>query len=112
MRSCVLVCLCKAATEQLTSSRVAGLDWHVVMKKEQNDDDKTLFLAWVFGESRWFARMLSRVAHKATLDGSGNLLDAHGQPWKDQNLPPAILGKKSLPLLDFDCSDSHHLTQT
>ncbi len=64
------------------------------MKKEHNDDDKTLFLTWVFGEVRWFSRMLSRVAHKATLDGNGDLLDARGQLWKDQGLPPAVVGKK------------------
>ncbi len=82
------------------------------MKKEENDDDKTLFLTWVFGETRWFARMLSRVAHKATLDNSGNLLDSHGQPWKKQNLPAAILGKKSMSLRDFDSSDPHHFIQS
>ncbi|KAK4034859.1 hypothetical protein C8A01DRAFT_38683 [Parachaetomium inaequale] len=70
---------------------VAGLDWHIVMKKDDNDDDKTLFLTWVFGEARWFARMLSKVAYKATLDGAGVLLDAGGQPWKDQGFPPVIL---------------------
>jgi hypothetical protein len=68
------------------------------MRQEHNDDDKTMFLTWVFGEVRWFARMLSRVAHKATLDGDGNLLDARGQLWKDRGLPPAILGKKPSPL--------------
>jgi len=70
-----------------------GLDWHIVMKKEHNDDDKTLFLTWVFGERRWFTQMVSRVAYTATLDDDGNLLDARGQLWKNQNLPSVILGK-------------------
>ncbi|KAK3292355.1 uncharacterized protein B0H64DRAFT_365203 [Chaetomium fimeti] len=70
---------------------VAGLDWHLVMKGDDNDDDKTLFLTWAFGEGRWFTRMLSKAAHKATLADDGTLLDACGQPWEDQGLPPNIL---------------------
>ncbi|KAK4150650.1 hypothetical protein C8A00DRAFT_46006 [Chaetomidium leptoderma] len=70
---------------------ISGLDWHITMKKDSNDDDKTLFLTWVFGEGRWFTHMLSRVAHKATLDDNSVLLDAQGQPWKDQGLPLVIL---------------------
>lgn len=78
--------------EKLTVPRAAGVDWHIAMEKEI-DDDKTLLLAWVFGGSH-FVRMLSRVAHKATLNDKGILLDTRGQPWKDHGLPPAIIGMK------------------
>ncbi|KAK3906075.1 hypothetical protein C8A05DRAFT_12173 [Staphylotrichum tortipilum] len=77
----------------------AGVNWHITMEKEI-DDDKTLLLAWVFGESH-FVRMLSRVAHKATLDDEGVLLDTRGQPWKDHGLPPAIL--ELIAKTRFDC---------
>ena len=87
------------AARKLTLFRMAGLDYHIVMKGDENDDDKTLFLAWVFGEGRWFTRMLSRVAHKATVDENGVLLDAHGQPWMNQGLPSIVLGKESRPIL-------------
>ncbi|KAH6842635.1 hypothetical protein B0I37DRAFT_436308 [Chaetomium sp. MPI-CAGE-AT-0009] len=70
---------------------MAGLDWHLVMKGDAHDNDKTLFLAWVFGEGRWFTRMLSKAAHKATLADDGTLLDACGRPWEDQGLPADIL---------------------
>ncbi|EAQ84748.1 predicted protein [Chaetomium globosum CBS 148.51] len=70
---------------------VAGLDWHLVMKSEVNDDDKALFLTWVIGEGRWFSRMLSKTARKATLADDGSLLDASGQPWDDHGLPTDIL---------------------
>ncbi|KAK3303134.1 uncharacterized protein B0T15DRAFT_401575 [Chaetomium strumarium] len=70
---------------------VAGLEWHIVMKDDQNDDEKTLYLAWVFGEARYFAGMLPKVAHKAALSDTGVLLDTHGQPWHDHGLPPAVV---------------------
>ncbi|KAK4237317.1 hypothetical protein C8A03DRAFT_34730 [Achaetomium macrosporum] len=70
---------------------VAGLNWHIVMKDEQNDDEKTLYLAWAFGEARYFARMLPKVAHRATLSDTGVLVDTHGRPWHDQGLPLAVV---------------------
>ncbi|KAK0644174.1 hypothetical protein B0T16DRAFT_392570 [Cercophora newfieldiana] len=69
---------------------ITGLEWHITAKKN-NDDDKTLYLTWVFGVGRWFARVVSRVAIKATIDVDGTLLDARGQPWKAQGLPKGIL---------------------
>jgi hypothetical protein len=73
------------------------------MKDTQNDDEKTLYLAWVLGEARFFARMLPKVAHKATLSDTGVLLDTRGRPWHDQGLPSAAVGEHypihcSLPL--------------
>ncbi|KAK0615580.1 hypothetical protein B0T17DRAFT_581514 [Bombardia bombarda] len=70
---------------------VGSLNWHVVMKSERNDDDKTLYVAWVLGEGRWFSRVVSKVAHKATIGDGEDLLDAKGQPWKEQALPAVIL---------------------
>jgi hypothetical protein len=90
--------------------RMAGLDWHIVMKEDGNDDDKTLFVTWVFGEGRWFTRMLPRVANNATVDENGVLLDAHGQPWTNQGLPSLVLGKKPKPVIPkSNGSDSPHV---
>jgi hypothetical protein len=106
---CVLPPILITTVQELTLPRMAGLDWHIVMKENGNDDDKTLFLTWVFGEGRWFTRMLSRVAHKATVDKNGVLLDAHGQPWMNQGLPPLVLGKKPKPVIrKVNGSDSPH----
>ncbi|KAK3381956.1 hypothetical protein B0H63DRAFT_476982 [Podospora didyma] len=70
---------------------VDGLNWHCIMKPGRTDDDKTLYLTWVFGEVRWFSKVLSKVANKATIDDNGDLLDASGRPWKNQGLPNALL---------------------
>jgi hypothetical protein len=79
------------------------LEWHLKLQLEDNkksddekktdEDDKTLFLTWVFGLGRWFAKVVSRVAYKATINDDGTLLDASGQPWKAQGLPSGILGE-------------------
>lgn len=78
------------------------MDWHVIMNdhsEKANDDDKTMYLTWAFGEGRWFSRVVSRVAYKATVDENGTVLDARGQPWKNQGLPAAILGEYQYALL-------------
>src|SRR5205085_10522797 len=58
----------------------------------ENDDDKTLFAAWAFGEGRWFPKMITRVAYKSSLSENGVLLDSHGHPCEDR-LPDPIVGK-------------------
>ncbi|KAK3682277.1 hypothetical protein B0T22DRAFT_387018 [Podospora appendiculata] len=70
---------------------VTGLNWHVVMNKDRNDNDKTLYITWVLGEGRWFSRVVTKVAHQASVDEKGTLLDTNGQPWKDQGLPRYII---------------------
>jgi hypothetical protein len=65
------------------------------MNNEKNDNEKTMYLTWVFGEARWFARVLFKVAHKAILSDDGVLVDTRGQPWKDCGLPLVIFGKSS-----------------
>ncbi|KAK0707707.1 hypothetical protein B0H67DRAFT_495276 [Lasiosphaeris hirsuta] len=70
---------------------VAGLHWHIVMSGGDNDDEKTMYLAWVLGEGRYFSRVVAKVAYQSTIDEGGNLLNASGQPWKDQQLPDGII---------------------
>ncbi|KAK3332318.1 hypothetical protein B0T19DRAFT_473232 [Cercophora scortea] len=70
---------------------VTGLNWHVVMNGDHNDNDKTLYTTWVLGEGRWFSRVVTKVAHKASVDERGILLDTKGQPWKHQGLPNGII---------------------
>jgi hypothetical protein len=71
---------------------VTGLNWHIVMANGQTDDDKILYLTWVFGEGRWFSRIIAKVAHKATISADGDLLDSHGEKWDIQRIPADILG--------------------
>ena len=77
--------------------RVDGINYYVTMDDSQNknDDEKTLFVSWVFGEARWFPKCLARVAYKATID-DGELVDSHGQKWTNSGFPTVITGEKSL----------------
>jgi hypothetical protein len=71
-----------------------SLTWHVVMYVlNGSQPDKALFLTWVFGEPVNFAKILGRVAHLATVDESGVLLGANGQPLTELGLPVDVLGK-------------------
>lgn len=76
-------------------SRIAGFNWHVFMKNCDNDE-KALYVAWIFGEARWFVRLVSGIAYKATLGEDGRLIGICGQPWKIQDLPATIIGTKSI----------------
>ncbi|KAK4099428.1 hypothetical protein N658DRAFT_560353 [Parathielavia hyrcaniae] len=52
---------------------VSGLGYHIAMQKNEHDDYKTLYIAWVIGEPLWFARMLFKFAFRATIDDAGYL---------------------------------------
>ncbi|KAK4449616.1 hypothetical protein QBC34DRAFT_350776 [Podospora aff. communis PSN243] len=92
---------CKHILIPYMSKWLVDLEWHLKLQLEENiknegdkktdEDDKTLFLTWVFGLGRWFAKVVSRVAYKATINDDGTLLDASCQPWKAQGLPSGIL---------------------
>ncbi|KAK5662296.1 hypothetical protein OQA88_8202 [Cercophora sp. LCS_1] len=73
---------------------VGSLNWHVAMNdnSSKNDDEKTLYLTWILGEGRWFSRVVSRVAYKATINDDGELVDSKGNLWKDQDLPDYVIG--------------------
>ncbi|KAK3349622.1 hypothetical protein B0T25DRAFT_610517 [Lasiosphaeria hispida] len=70
---------------------VTGLNWHIVMSNGNYDGEKTMYLTWVLGEGRWFSRVVGKVACQSTIDDDGNLLNASGQRWKDQQLPDYII---------------------
>ncbi|KAK0616781.1 hypothetical protein B0T14DRAFT_434907, partial [Immersiella caudata] len=88
------------AAEKYNCTHILILHMHKWQSKEDKsdyddkmsgEDDKILFLTWVFGLGRWFSKVVSRVAYKATINDDGTLLDASGQPWKAQGLPKGIL---------------------
>jgi hypothetical protein len=58
-----------------------------------NNDGKMLYITWVFGAAREWISYLTKVWEHTSLSGDGTLLDSQGQPWKDQGLPPLLLGK-------------------
>ncbi|KAF9873677.1 hypothetical protein CkaCkLH20_08787 [Colletotrichum karsti] len=71
---------------------VIALNRHVLMAGARNDEDKTLVLSWVFGEARWFTRVLSKAAYKSRVAADGTLLDSQGRPWKDQPVSDEVIG--------------------
>ncbi|OLN88114.1 hypothetical protein CCHL11_00082 [Colletotrichum chlorophyti] len=70
---------------------VVALNRHVLMAGARNDEDKTLVLSWVFGEARWFSRVLAKAAYKSRVGADGVLLDSKGQPWKDQPISTEVI---------------------
>ena len=62
------------------------------MKTSQNDE-KILHATWVFGDASWFTRIVSKAAHKATLNDEEVLVDTHGKAWKDHGLSQTVAGK-------------------
>ncbi|TDZ39234.1 hypothetical protein C8035_v006320 [Colletotrichum spinosum] len=71
---------------------VVALNRHVLMAGARNDEDKTLVLSWVFGEARWFGRVLARAAFKSRVGADGLLLDSTGRPWRDQPVSAEVVG--------------------
>lgn len=49
------------------------------------------WITWVFGDAKWFSKMISKVAYKATIDEYGQLRNATGQPWRSLTLPDELL---------------------
>ncbi|KAK2031570.1 hypothetical protein LX32DRAFT_584586 [Colletotrichum zoysiae] len=70
---------------------VVALNRHVLMAGARNDEDKTLILSWVFGEARWFSRVLAKAAYKSRIGADGNLLDSRGRPWKEQPISDEVI---------------------
>ncbi|KAF6836415.1 nuclear pore protein [Colletotrichum plurivorum] len=70
---------------------VVALNRHVLMAGARNDEDKTLVLSWVFGEARWFSRVLSKAAYKSRVGPDGTLLDSRGRPWRDQPISDEVI---------------------
>ncbi|KUI63021.1 hypothetical protein VP1G_10143 [Cytospora mali] len=70
---------------------VASLNRHVLMAGARKDEDKTLVLAWLLGEARWFSRVVSKCANKAQLGPDGQLLDSEGNLWSDQPVSSEVL---------------------
>lgn len=70
---------------------VASLNRHVLMAGARNDEDKTLVLAWLLGEARWFSRVVSKCANKAQIGPDGQLLDSEGRLWSDQPVSSEVL---------------------
>ncbi|WYZ35268.1 hypothetical protein EsH8_I_001544 [Colletotrichum jinshuiense] len=71
---------------------VVALNRHVLMAGARNDEDKTLVLSWVFGEARWFSRVLAKAAYKSRVGADGTLLDSAGRPWKSQPVSDEVIG--------------------
>ncbi|GJC80539.1 hypothetical protein ColLi_03377 [Colletotrichum liriopes] len=70
---------------------VVALNRHVLMAGARNDEDKTLVLSWVFGEARWFSRVLAKAAYKSRVGADGTLLDSKGRPWKEQPVSDEVI---------------------
>ncbi|KAK1502042.1 hypothetical protein CTAM01_05480 [Colletotrichum tamarilloi] len=70
---------------------VIALNRHVLMAGARNDEDKTLVLSWVFGEARWFSRVLAKAAYKSRVGPDGALQDSKGRPWKDQPISDEVI---------------------
>lgn len=70
---------------------VASLNRHVLMAGARNDEDKTLVLAWLLGEARWFSRVVSKCANQAQIGPDGQLLDSEGKLWSDQPVSSEVL---------------------
>lgn len=70
---------------------VASLNRHVLMAGARNDEEKTLVLAWLLGEARWFSRVVSKCSNKAQLGPDGQLLDSEGRLWSDQPVSSEVL---------------------
>ncbi|GKT51316.1 uncharacterized protein ColSpa_11497 [Colletotrichum spaethianum] len=70
---------------------VVALNRHVLMAGARNDEDKTLVLSWVFGEARWFSRVLAKAAYKSRVGTDGTLLDSKGHPWKEQPISDEVI---------------------
>ena len=71
---------------------MSGLHYHVVMNDNHNDDEKTLYTSWVFGDVDQFSKALKKCVLKATLGPDGALLNAKGCRWDEQGLPSEIVG--------------------
>ncbi|KAJ0160227.1 hypothetical protein CTA2_8344 [Colletotrichum tanaceti] len=70
---------------------VVALNRHVLMAGARNDEDKTLVLGWVFGEARWFGRVLAKAAFHSRVGPDGALLDAKGRPWSHQPVSDEVV---------------------
>ncbi|KAL0935871.1 nuclear pore protein [Colletotrichum truncatum] len=70
---------------------VVALNRHVLMAGARNDEDKTLVLSWVFGEARWFSRVLAKAAYKSRVGADGALVDSNGRPWRDQPISDEVI---------------------
>ncbi|KAK1574502.1 uncharacterized protein LY79DRAFT_565754 [Colletotrichum navitas] len=70
---------------------VVALNRHVLMAGARNDEDKTLVLSWVFGEARWFSRVLAKAAYKSRVGADGKLLDSRGRPWNEQPISDDVI---------------------
>ncbi|KAK1969642.1 hypothetical protein LY78DRAFT_333638 [Colletotrichum sublineola] len=70
---------------------VVALNRHVLMAGARNDEDKTLVLSWVFGEARWFSRVLAKAAYKSRVGADGKLLDSRGRPWDEQPISDEVI---------------------
>ncbi len=70
---------------------MSGLHYHVVMNDSQNDDEKTLYTSWVFGDVDQFSKGLKKCALKAAIGPGGVLLNAKGGDWDEQGLPSEIV---------------------
>ncbi|KAH6617702.1 hypothetical protein B0J18DRAFT_258775 [Chaetomium sp. MPI-SDFR-AT-0129] len=68
------------------------LDRHICAHHDSVDDEKLLFINWVFGDAHLFLGVLFRAAHKATIDQNGNLRDSRGRLWSlNPDLPRVII---------------------
>ncbi|KAK1754248.1 hypothetical protein QBC47DRAFT_429921 [Echria macrotheca] len=64
---------------------------HCLLFDQKSDhDEKALFVAWAFGEGRWFPKLTTFVAYKSSLGENGVLLDSHGHPWEDRLPDPVV----------------------
>ncbi|KAK4145637.1 uncharacterized protein C8A04DRAFT_26637 [Dichotomopilus funicola] len=68
------------------------LDRYICAHHDSVDDEKLLFINWVFGDAHLFLGVLFRAAHKATIDQNGNLRDSRGRLWSlNPDLPRPII---------------------
>lgn len=70
---------------------ISSLNRHVLLAGARNNEDKTLVLAWLLGEARWFSRVVAKVANNAQIGPDGQLLDSEGRLWSDQPVSSEVL---------------------
>ncbi|KAJ4303874.1 hypothetical protein N0V88_001472 [Collariella sp. IMI 366227] len=85
---------------ELTGCRMSALHWNIRTNGVPAILDKALYIAWVFGIGRAFSTTLPKVAHNATFNDDGVLLDSSGEPWKNWGMPNDLIKKARMNTLN------------